>query len=66
MQQFGLILKLVVGIILGLIVGAYSGEWAGTKWLMYVVVFGRSLLKDIIQFFYPNLLELFFPIILSC
>ena len=62
MQQFGLILKLVVGIILGLIVGAYSGEWAGTKWLMYVVVFGRSLLKDIIQFFLPLIMVSFLAV----
>jgi len=53
MKQFALIFKLIVGIILGLIIGSYSWDWGGTKWLMYVVVFGRSILKDVIQFFLP-------------
>jgi len=53
MKQFTLIIRLIIGIILGLIIGSYSWEWVGTKWLMYVVVFGRSILKDVIQFFLP-------------
>jgi Na+/H+-dicarboxylate symporter len=53
MKQFTLIIRLIVGIILGLIIGLYSWEWVGTKWLMYIVVFGRSILKDVIQFFLP-------------
>ncbi|MDH4220435.1 MAG: dicarboxylate/amino acid:cation symporter [Candidatus Aminicenantes bacterium] len=53
MKQFTLIIRLIIGIILGLIIGLYSWEWVGTKWLMYVVVFGRSILKDVIQFFLP-------------
>jgi len=62
MKQFALIIKLVVGIVLGLIVGSYAGEWAGTKWLMYVVVFGRSILKDIIQFFLPLIMVSFLAV----
>jgi Na+/H+-dicarboxylate symporter len=62
MKQFGLIIKLVVGIIVGLIVGAYLGDWSGTSWLMYVVVFGRSLLKDLIQFFLPLIMISFLAV----
>jgi Na+/H+-dicarboxylate symporter len=62
MKQFGLIIKLVIGIILGLIVGSFAGEWAGTKWLMYVVVFGRTLLKDLIQFFLPLIMVSFLAV----
>ncbi len=62
MKQYALITKLVIGIILGLIIGAYSGEWVGTKWLMYVVVFGRSILKDLIQFFLPLIMISFLAV----
>lgn len=62
MKQYALITKLVIGIILGLIIGAYSGEWVGTKWLMHVVVFGRSILKDLIQFFLPLIMISFLAV----
>jgi len=53
MKQFGLIFKLILGIIIGILVGLYAGNWAATKWLLYVVVFFKSLLRDLIQFFLP-------------
>lgn len=54
-----LIIKLVVGIVLGIIIGSYAGEWVGTKWLMYVAVFGKGILKDLIQFFLPLIMVTF-------
>jgi Na+/H+-dicarboxylate symporter len=61
-KQYTLILKLIIGIILGLIIGAYSWGWEGTKWMMYVVVFGRAILKDIIQFFLPLIMITFIAV----
>jgi Na+/H+-dicarboxylate symporter len=62
MKQFRLIIKLVIGIVLGIIIGTYAGNWVGTKWLISVVVFGRSILKDIIQFFLPLILVTFLTV----
>ncbi|UCG64646.1 MAG: cation:dicarboxylase symporter family transporter [Deltaproteobacteria bacterium] len=62
MKQYALITKLVVGIILGLLVGAWLGQLAGMKWLMYIVVFGRSILKDLIQFFLPFIMISFLAV----
>jgi len=62
MKQFRLIIKLVVGIVLGIIIGTYAGNWVGTKWLISLVVFGRSILKDIIQFFLPLILVTFLTV----
>ena len=53
MKQYSLIVKLIVGIVVGLLVGLYAGNWGATKWLLYVVVFLKSILKDLIQFFLP-------------
>ena len=44
MKPGKIIIKLIVGIILGIIIGTYAGEWVGTKWLMYVGVFGKTIL----------------------
>lgn len=62
MKQYALITKLVIGIILGLLVGAWLGQLAGMKWLMYIVVFGRSILKDVIQFFLPLIMISFLAV----
>jgi Na+/H+-dicarboxylate symporter len=62
MKQYALIAKLVIGIILGLLVGAWLGQLAGMKWLMYIVVFGRSILKDLIQFFLPLIMISFLAV----
>jgi len=62
MKQFRLIIKLVIGIVLGIIIGTYAGNWVGTKWLISVVVFGRSILRDIIQFFLPLILVTFLTV----
>ena len=62
MKQYALITKLVIGIILGLLVGAWLGQLAGMKWLMYIVVFGRSILKDLIQFFLPLIMISFLAV----
>jgi Na+/H+-dicarboxylate symporter len=62
MKQYALITKLVIGIILGLLVGAWLGQLAGMKWLMYIVVFGRSILKDLIQFFLPFIMISFLAV----
>ena len=53
MKQYSLIVKLIVGIVVGLLIGLYAGNWSATKWLLYVVVFFKSILKDLIQFFLP-------------
>lgn len=62
MKQYALITKLVIGILLGLLVGAWLGQLAGMKWLMYIVVFGRSILKDLIQFFLPLIMISFLAV----
>jgi Na+/H+-dicarboxylate symporter len=62
MKQYRLIVKLVIGIAVGIIIGTYAGNWVGTKWLISVVVFGRSILKDIIQFFLPLILVTFLTV----
>ena len=59
MKQYSLIVKLILGIIIGLIVGLYAGNWAATKWLLYVVVFCKSIFKDLIQFFLPLIMVSF-------
>jgi Na+/H+-dicarboxylate symporter len=62
MKQYRLIVKLVIGIAAGILIGTYAGNWAGTKWLISVVVFGKSILKDIIQFFLPLILVTFLTV----
>ena len=62
MKQFGLIFKLILGIIVGILVGLYADNWAATKWLLYVVVFFKSLLKDLIQFFLPLIMVSFIAV----
>ena len=62
MKQFGLILKLLLGIVVGILIGTYAGEWVGTQWLLNVVVFGKSILKDVIQFFLPLIMISFLAI----
>ena len=62
MKPGKIIIKLIVGIILGIIIGTYAGEWVGTKWLMYVAVFGKSILKDLIQFFLPLIMVTFLAV----
>lgn len=46
----------MVGIAVGILVGTYAGDFEATKWLLSVVVFGKSILKDIIQFFLPMIM----------
>ncbi len=62
MKQFTLIIKLIIGIVLGILIGTYAGNWVGTKWLINVVVFGKSILKDLIQFFLPLILVSFLAV----
>jgi len=62
MKQFALIIKLVVGIIVGILIGTYLGDWVGTKWLMSFAVFGKTILKDLIQFFLPLILVTFLAV----
>jgi Na+/H+-dicarboxylate symporter len=62
MKQFTLIIKLLIGIVLGILIGTYAGNWAGTRWLLSVVVFGKSILKDLIQFFLPMILVSFLAV----
>jgi Na+/H+-dicarboxylate symporter len=62
MKQFALIIKLIIGIVLGILIGTYAGNWAGTKWLLSVVVFGKTILKDLIQFFLPLILVSFLAV----
>jgi Na+/H+-dicarboxylate symporter len=59
MKQYSLVVKLILGIIIGLLVGLYAGNWAATKWLLYVVVFCKSIFKDLIQFFLPLIMVSF-------
>jgi len=58
MKQKTLILKLLSGIILGILVGSFSAQWQ-VLWTMQIMVFGESLLKDIIQFFLPLIMITF-------
>ncbi len=62
MKQFALIVKLVIGIVVGILIGTYAGDWVGTKWLISFTVFGRSILKDLIQFFLPLILITFLAV----
>jgi len=62
MKQFGLIIKLIIGIALGIIIGTFAGDWVATKWLISVMVFGKTFLKDIIQFFLPLIMITFLSV----
>jgi Na+/H+-dicarboxylate symporter len=62
MKQFRLIIKLVVGIVVGILIGTYAGNWAATRWLLSVVVFGKTFLKDLIQFFLPMIMVSFLAV----
>ncbi len=62
MKQFRLIIKLIIGIVLGILIGTYAGEWVGTKWLMSFAVFGKTILKDLIQFFLPLIMITFLAV----
>ena len=62
MKEVRLIFKLVIGIALGIIIGTYAGNWVGTAWLINVVVFGRTILKDLIQFFLPLIMVTFLAV----
>jgi Na+/H+-dicarboxylate symporter len=62
MKQFRLIFKLLLGILLGILIGTYAGNWGATKWLLNVVVFGKSILKDLIQFFLPIIMISFLSV----
>ena len=62
MKQFRLIFKLLLGIVLGILIGTFAGNWAATKWLLSVVVFGKTILKDIIQFFLPIIMISFLSV----
>ena len=65
MKVFSLIIKLVVGIAVGILIGTFAGDWVGTKWLLHFVVFGKTILKDLIQFFLPLILVTFLAIGIS-
>jgi len=62
MKQSGLIIKLIIGIALGVIIGTFAGDWVATKWLISVMVFGKTFLKDIIQFFLPLIMITFLSV----
>lgn len=62
MKQFALIIKLIIGIALGIIIGTFAGDWVGTEWLISVVVFGKTILKDLIQFFLPLIMITFLSV----
>ena len=62
MKEVRLIFKLVIGIVLGIIIGTYAGNWAGTAWLIHVTVFGKTILKDLIQFFLPLIMVTFLAV----
>ena len=62
MKQFRLIFKLLLGIVVGILIGTYAGNWGATKWLLSVVVFGKTILKDLIQFFLPMIMISFLAV----
>ncbi|MFW6180803.1 MAG: cation:dicarboxylate symporter family transporter, partial [Spirochaetota bacterium] len=47
---------------LGILIGTFAGDWAGTRWLMHLVVFGKTFLKDLIQFFLPLIMITFLAV----
>jgi Na+/H+-dicarboxylate symporter len=62
MKHQMLILKLLVGIVVGILIGLFAGDYSATKWLLYVVVFLKSTLKDLIQFFLPLIMISFLAV----
>ncbi|MFC2165983.1 cation:dicarboxylate symporter family transporter [Acidobacteriota bacterium] len=57
-KQTVLIFRLLSGIALGILIGNLSAKWH-VLWTMQIMVFGESLLKDIIQFFLPLIMITF-------
>ncbi|MBN1222320.1 MAG: cation:dicarboxylase symporter family transporter [Candidatus Aminicenantes bacterium] len=61
MKQTKLIFRLLAAIVLGVAVGNLSAVW-NLGWTMQIMVFGESLLKDVIQFFLPLIMITFLSV----